>query len=255
MRYSAIFPVVCVLAVAVGGNLTTAVGAPADSLWLKAVDLSDRNDDLVPGLMKMHMQEVDKHGEPKDIEKYDEVWSTLKLGEDGEVEYETVKAVENGKDITEEQRAREQKEKADEEAGKDDDSESHSMEAYNPFDGENQDRVSIEVVKKGEIIDGDTTVVYEFTEHTEDGIVISGRAWLKQGTGVPVRVEYTPDPLPKRVKSMVTTMEYEHLCPDSLIVRHMSVDVTGGILFIKKHFHMDMTFDRYWRLPEGYGEE
>jgi len=82
--------------------------------------------------------------------------------------------------------------------------------------------------------------------------VISGKAWLEPDTGIPVKIEYTPDPLPKRVKRMVTTVEYKHIYADSLIVRHMFVEVTGGILFIKKHFHMDMTFDEYWRLPEGY---
>jgi hypothetical protein len=253
MRYLVIIPVFCVLATALGALSTSVAGAPTDSLWLKAVALSERNDDLVPGLMKMHMQEVDKHGEPKDIEKYHEVWSALKLGEGGEVEYEMIRAIENGKDVTEEEKEKAREESVEGEA--DEESESHSMESYNPFDPGNQEKVSIGAVREGEIVDGKKTAVYEFTERTDDNIVVSGKAWLEEDTGVPVRVEYTPDPLPKRIKHMVTTMEYEHIYPDSLIVKHMLVDVTGGILFIKKHFHMDMTFDRYWRLPEGYGEE
>jgi len=256
MRYCAILPAICVFAVAVVGLPGPLPGSPTDSLWSKAVGLSDKNDNLVPGLMKMHMQEVDKHGDPKDIDKYNEVWSMLRLGEDGEVEYEMIKSIEDGEDVTEEAKAKEEEAREEsEESEGDEDSESHRMESYNPFDPENQDRVSFRVVDSGTTAGGKNTVVYEFTEKTEDDVVISGKAWLEEDTGVPVKVEYTPDPLPKRVKHMVTTMEYEHIHPDSLIVKHMFVEVTGGILFFKKHFHMDMTFDQYWRLPEGYGEE
>lgn len=257
MRYFAIFPAFCVFAIALGWLSPLGAGAPTDSLWLKAVALSDKNDNLVPGLMKMHMQEVDKHGEPKNIEKYHEVWSMLRFGEGGEVEYEMIKAIENGEDITEEEKAKEEEEKAREEGEKsedDEESDSYNLEGYNPFDPENQERVSIKVVEDGGLVGGKSTAVYRFTEHTEDDVVISGKAWLEEGTGIPVKIEYTPDPLPKRVKRMVTTMDYEHIYPDSLIVKHMFVEVTGGFLFIKKHFHMDMTFDEYWRLPEGYGK-
>ncbi len=258
MKYLELVTVFCVFALALGWLSTLGAGAPTDSLWLKAAALSDKNHDLVPGLMKMYMQEVDKQGEPKDDEKYHEVWSTLRLGEDGEVKYEMVKTIENGKDVTEEEKAKEEKEKADEKKEgdrEDEDSESQEMEGYNPFDRESQAGISIEALGDGGVVGGRQTFVYEFTDRTEDDVVISGKAWLEEDTGVPVRIEYTPDPLPKRVKRMVTTMEYEHMYPDSLIVKHMIVDVTGGILFIKKHFHMNITFDDYWRLPDKENEK
>lgn len=258
MRYPRLLTLVFLIALASGPASALRAGTPADSLWLKAVSISEKNDDLVPGLMKMHMQEVDKHGKPKDLDKYHEVWSTLSLGEDGEVEYEMIKTVENGKDVTEEEKAKEEKEKAREKDGDDEeggDGESHEMKGYSPFDSENQGAVSIAALGSGGIVNGKSTAVYEFSERTPDDIEISGKAWLQIDTGVPVRVEYTPDPLPKRVKRMVTTMEYNHIYPDSLVVSRMFVEVTGGILFIKKHFHMDMTFDEYWRLPEGYDAE
>jgi hypothetical protein len=225
-------------------------GVPTDSLWLKAVDLSEVNDDLVPGSMRMHMQEMDKHGMPKDEDKYYEYWSRLFLGEDGEVSFETIKVIENGKDITEEEKAKEQDREDNED--EDDESESHSMERYSPFDSEKQERMSVARIDTIEIVNGRDAVPFEFTEQTADEKVIRGTAWLEASSGVPIRVEYTTDPLPKRVKSMVTTLEYEAAGPDSLIVRAMSVKASGGFLFIKKHFQMDMTFADYWRLPEDY---
>jgi hypothetical protein len=243
MRYPVMFMMVCILLVPLGCVSASASGAQGDSLWIKAVTLSGLNDDLVPGLIKMHMQEVDENGNPKDEDKYNEVWSALKLGEDGEVEYEILKVIENGEDVTAKEKAREER---DENQG---DSESQGMEGYNPFKAENQHRISFEPMGSGGVIDGRNTVVYGFTEHTDEN-VINGRAWLEASTGVPVRVEYTPDPLPKRVKRLITTLDYEYLPPDSLIVRRLVMDATGGILFIKKHFHMNMTLDDYWRLPE-----
>ena len=258
MGHPRLLTLICLVTLTFGPASILRAEAPTDSLWLKAVAISEKNDDLVPGLMKMHMQEVDKHGEPKDLDKYHEVWSTLSLGEDGEVEYEMIKTVENGEDVTEEEKAKEEREKArekDSDGQEGGDAESHEMRGYNPFDPENQDAVSIVALGDGLAVNGKNTAVYEFSERTRDDVEISGKVWLEVDTGIPVRVEYTPDPLPKRVKHMVTTMEYEHIYPDSLFVRHMFVEVTGGILFIKKHFHMDMTFDDYWRLPEGYGAE
>jgi hypothetical protein len=251
MRYIVVIMAVCISALVLGGASMARAQAPTDSLWGKAVALWSLNDDLVPGLMKMHMQEVDKHGKIKDEDKYHEVWSALKLGEDGDVEYEMIKTIDDGEDVTEKEKAKREKDRDDE----GENSRSHEMESYVPFESENQDKISVKGVGPGEVINGSRTALYEFTEPTEDDVVISGRAWLEAESGAPVKIEYTPDPLPKRVKRMVTTMEFDHIAPDSLVVSKMLVDVTGGILFIKKHFHMSMTFDAYWRLPEGYEGE
>jgi hypothetical protein len=129
------------------------------------------------------------------------------------------------------------------------------MEGYSPFGPESQTGMYVKPLGDGGIVGGRHTMEYEFTDRSDAEVVMKGKAWLEKDTGIPVRIEYTPDPLPKRVKRMMTTMEYEHISPDSLIVSRMYVEVTGGILFIKKHFHMNMTFDRYWRLPEGYDDE
>ena len=224
---------------------------PADSLWIKAVALSELNDDLVPGLMKMHMQEMDKHGRPKDEDKYYEYWSRLFLDDSGEMDFETVKVIENGKDKTDEAKAKERERDEDE----DSDGESRSMERYDPFDPDKQGRLSVARLDTVAAIDGKSAVAYEFSEHTDDDKVITGTAWLETATGIPIRVQYVTDPLPKRVKRMVTTMEYEYAGPDSLIVKQTSIEATGGFLFIKKHFQMDMTFGEYWRLPEDYEAE
>lgn len=251
MRFPVAVLSVCLVAIAACRPPACRAEAPTDSLWLKAVGLAELNDDLVPGLMKMHMQEMDKHGRPKDDDKYYEYWSRLFLGEDGEMDFETVKVIENDKDITEEAKAKEREKDEDE----DDEGESRSIERYDPFDADNQGRLSITRLDTTATIDGKSAIAYEFTEQADDDKAITGTAWLEAATGIPIRVQYVTDPLPKRVKRMVTTMEYEYAGPDSLIVKQTSIEATGGFLFIKKYFQMDMIFGEYWRLPEDYEGE
>ena len=235
--------------------LPLAAGAETitDSLWIGAVDLAEQNRDLVPGTMESYVQEVDKHGKPKDEDKYRHTWAKLSLNADGEIEYGSVKVIDNGKDITEQEQARE-REKRDEE--NDGDSKSFTTKGYSPFRIGARERVSIQRMEETEVVDGMDLIVFKFVEHPEDedGEEFTGTAWFDPASGVPVRMEYTTDPLPKRVKRMITAMEYFYSAPDSLVVKRMTVDVTGGMLFIKKHFHMEMTFGDHWRLPEGYEE-
>jgi len=236
------------IVLALGFPLAASADTPADSLWVRAVNLSEQSKDLVPGTIESYVQEVDKHGKPKDEGKYQHGWGKLSLGDSGKVEYEPVKVIENGEDITEEEQAkeRERQEKKNEK-----DSDSFTAEGYTPFNAEVQDRMSIESLDKTEMVDGKDLVVYEFVEHPEDedDNEVTGKAWFDIAAGVPVKIEYTTDPLPKHVKRMVTTMEFNYSAPDTLVVGRMIMDVTGGILFIKKHFHMEMTFAEYWRLP------
>jgi hypothetical protein len=233
--------------------LAASAGPSTDSLWVKTVNLAERNRDLVPGTVESYMQEVDKHGRPKDEDKYRHTWAQLSLNADGEVEYASVKVIDDGKDITGQEQAKESKRREGEDEG---DSESFTTSGYSPFRRGAQGRMSIERMKETEVVDGKDLVVFKFVEHPEDedGDEVSGTAWFDPARGVPVRMEYTTDPLPKRVKRMITTMEYDYTEPDSLVVKRMTMDVTGGILFIKKHFHMEMTFGDHWRLPEGYEE-
>jgi hypothetical protein len=225
-----------------------------DSLWTKAVTLYDANSNWVPGSIYMHMQEVDKHGEPKN-NKGHEVWTRLFLNEEGEVDTELIKMLDDGEDVTEEE-----KEKREEEEDDDDDRNSVTMEGYIPFDPEHQGGVTITRTGDEDVVDGRRYAVYEFEDERDpeddddEEMTVKGKVWLDVETGAPLRMVYTTDPLPKRVKKMVTSVTYEYEGPDAWNAATMSVKATGGILFIKKHFRMNMTFDEYWRMPEEEDE-
>ncbi len=237
---------------ALGLPLPASADTPADSLWLRAVNLSEESKDLVPGTIESYMQEMDKHGKPKDEDKYRHSWGKLCLRDDGEIEYESVKVIKDGEDITEEERAKERERQEEE----DEDSDGINPEGYSPFDADSQDRMFIERLEETETADGKDLAVYRFVKlpADKDDEEVIGKAWFDIATAVPVRIEYTTDPLPKRVKRMVTTMEYIYSAPDTLVVGKMIVDATGGILFIKKHFRAKMIFTDHWLRPEGYEE-
>jgi len=248
---------ILMLLLAFAGPASLLAGEGPDSLWSKAISLYESNDNWVPGSVYMHMQEVDKHGQPKD-ERGHEVWTRLYLDEDGEVEGELVKVLDNGEDITEEERARrEEEERENEDEGGDDDR-SVTMEGYMPFDPEHQDGMNFHATGDLEVVNGRRCAVFEFEDERkgededddDDDTVVTGKVWLELEKGVPMKMEYTTDPLPKRVKKMNTTVVFEFTDPDTWRPASMSVEATGGFLFIKKHFHMHMTFDDHWRMPE-----
>jgi hypothetical protein len=241
--------------------LLTTVPAPGraqdgpDSLWAKAVFLYEANDDWVPGSVYMHVQEVDKHGEPKD-NKGHEAWTRLFLNDEGEVDSELIKVLDNGEDVTEEEKAKIEEEEAERDEDEGEGDEGVAIEGYTPFDAEHQGGLKFRATGEPEMVSGRHCVVFEFEDERENGddgeeSTVMGRVWLEADTGVPFKMEYTTDPLPKRVKKMDTTVYYAYDGPEDWYAESMSMQATGGILFIKKHFHMNMTFSEFWRMPEG----
>ncbi len=250
MRCLLLLALLCLSAAVPAYPAPVPAGGP-DSLWSMAVSLAEANTRWVPGTIYMRMQEVDKHGEPKD-EGGHEVWTRLYLGEDGEVASEMIKVLDDGEDVTEEERAR----LAGEEAGEDDDDGDGghmTLEGYSPFDPGHQDRIVVLATGRQEEVDGRQCFVFEFEDEREGKDreeKVLGEAWLEAETGIPLKLGYTTDPLPKRVKKMYTTVLYDYDGPDAWYAGSLSLKATGGILFIKKHFSMSLAFSDYWRMPE-----
>src|SRR2546422_155318 len=70
--------------------------APQDLLWRKAVAVAAANADWVPGLV-ITRSEILHKGESEGVH---EMWQRSKLDQKGEVVTETVKILEDGKDVT-----------------------------------------------------------------------------------------------------------------------------------------------------------
>ena len=248
-----VFPVV--LCVSVG----VATEANPDSLWEKAVELSEANQGMIPGLMVMRMEEVNKRGEPKNDNEYYEVWTRHTPGKNGDVVEETVKVVENGKDITDQAKTEREEAERKEEMPKaadreDEESGPLSWSSYSPFRPKDQRDYSFQATGEEEVVSGRPCAVYQFEGTTEKGGSRSGKAWLEEKTGVPVRIKYTQDDVPEHVKTCWTTTDFEYAPDGSPHTTELAVVMTAGTLFFKQHHRLTITMSEYWRMPEGEDE-
>src|SRR5437870_878803 len=81
-----------------------AADAPPDSLWQKALTVARTNTGWVAGLVVTRSEVLHK-GETNGVQ---ETWQRSSLGSNGEIVTQTVKALEDGKDVTEHEKKKEQ---------------------------------------------------------------------------------------------------------------------------------------------------
>ena len=227
-----------------------AKGHPA--LWMKAVEIYEQNKNLVPGKVVEKTQELNDKGQAKSEEIIE---LSLSLDPAGKIKSEVVKASKNGKDTTKE----EQKEAEDSgrKAAKDKTGSattSHSFSySESPLSAKVQSEVRITETNIRETVGGATCVCFDFVylQKREAGLkgkpeMIKGRVWIDEGSGRPMKLQYTTDPLPKHVKSLLTTLRYETGDNGSWVLKELMFDASGSFLFISKRFHGDLLFSNHF---------
>lgn len=227
--------------------LVTSLLPASDVLWQKAVDLAKQNEAWVPGKMVIHSTMTNKKGKVlEDVE----MSQAVSLDAKGEIRVDIIKAVKDGKDVTEEERAR--LKEATSETSEEDSEEAHSIEFKNVgiFHPDLQSKLTVTPTGQTGGVSGKSCRGYEFTLQMEDGTLQKGSAWLEEETGVPVEVSFVPDPLPKHVKRMNTIIRYRLGPGEKWRVSDMTVEGTGGMLFIKRNFNVTTEFSDYWEYEE-----
>lgn len=230
--------------------ITTTLFSQTDKpeLWQKAVAIQAANMDWTPGVMTMTFELLDKHGQPDmtDITSY-----KITLDDSGETKTEIVKALHNGKDVTEKRKEEMAKEEAKRkkqnkgEKEENDNSVGFSIKE-SPFHQDNQKIISVKPTKQDSTIDGKQCTLFRYSlplkESTKQGSV-----WIDKATGAPVLHDYTTSPLPPRVKKMKNIVRYQYGEDDKFVVSQSQFKGVGGLLVIKKSFRGTMTFKDYWR--------
>ncbi len=214
-------------------NAVSFAQAPTDPLWLKAVALFRHDQNWVPGEVVTHFTLKNSKGE---IEENTVTVVRVSVDESGDLVKELVSLVFNGEDKTDEAREKGQTPGSD----KDD----YTFREA-PFYPANQDKIAVKRVSE-KTIDGKICVGFEYTL-TLPGITKSGTIWLDSESGAPVLNIFTPAPLPKNVKHLENRVTY-HFNPDgAFYISKIEYNGEGGMLFIKKNFHGEMTFRNFWR--------
>lgn len=223
--------------------------AAAPPLWSKALALAAAQESLVPGKIVMHQELRSRSGE---LEHFGDTTLQVVPGKDGDVRAEVAAASEDGKDVTAEARRRQQEEeaKAAKRAKKTpEDGEASVDLGDTPFAPKMRSKTTVRETAERRTVDGRACVVHEISWPAKDGGRNKGRICLDEETGAPRDLVFSPDPLPKHVSAGKTSVRYRDDAPDGWRPRDMTIDGEGGILFIKKKFHMVMTFSDYLRRP------
>ncbi len=209
-------------------------------LWQKAVELTRRNKPWVPGTSHVSLDVLDDKG--KSTDTY-ETFYKIAPNARGIPVSEVEKAVHNGSDITAAQR--EAQEKLNREAEKKG-APSFSM-GDNIFDPDVQASVQAAPLEETALVGSVACAVFRFTMKKSDGSELSGTAALEKDSGAPMEVTYTVKPLPKGVWTMTTVLRYADGPEGNGYLRDVSIEGTGGWLFIKKGFRTLITLDAYWK--------
>lgn len=232
--------------------LAVSLPLQADDLWPKAVQWGQSFKDWVPGTMVMVSEMLDKKGK---AEETTEIHFRLFLKPDGELEQEMLKYIENGKDLTAAKKAEMEKEQAREKAesgkrqaeGGDKEEVSVGVEVAGVFHPDLQKETQVRPGVLRRAVGDRMGLEHPFTQKQKDGSVVKGTAWLDRETGLPIEVDYVPDPLPKHVKEMTTVIRYGPGQGENWHAVEMVTQGVGGILFIKKRFRLTMKFGDYFQ--------
>lgn len=216
-------------------------------LWQKAVQWAERARETLPGLIELRAEMMDGDG---DLEGVQESTIKLKAGASGEVESELVRVLEDGKDVTakareEEAKRRREKQKKGKAAGE----QSVGIQiGESPFHPASQAQVIARATGQRRTLRGKACLEFQVTWKKEKETE-KGTAWLDEQTGAPVEYTFSPDPLPRHARRVLTTWRYEDAGPLGWRPVEMNVEGEGGFLFIRKKFRMRTTFGEFWRNP------
>jgi hypothetical protein len=177
----------------------------------------------------------------------DEVTKTLVLEHrrsfaDGHLREELLSAREDGRDVTERERRKQAAAEEDRRASLSRWSLDEALAPPLPFlsSGGNGYRLTMAAGGAGARLD------YRPATGVS-GRVATGSVELDPVEGFPSRHQFVPVPLPRMIRSLVTTVRYQRVGDVAVPASTESIG-EGGLLFIKRRFRVTMTY-RDWNIP------
>jgi hypothetical protein len=208
-----------------------------DDLWQKAVQIAAQTQNYVPGKVYSHVEEFNTQGKETKVE---ETWLQLMADQNNQVKTECLKALENGKDVTE--RENHHLDKFD--MNKSQKSSKRTMtfgsDDLNPFDPKVQNNVFYHPTDRKETVNGKECVLYEYTWKKDAEKTQKSTAWLVIDSGMPLQLKFTLAPKPKYVKSFEATARFNHQENGLWFPEVGDMETSGGSWF--KHFHVRVHF-------------
>jgi hypothetical protein len=251
------FPALALLAgmlVALQGFARVKGGQTPDTpagLWRKAVETYRANEDCYPGRAAI-VSEV--WSGRKKLVSLTEMAFSFRPAARGRLRVELESSRRNGVDTTEKMRSKPKVFGPLKGLAHGDVATNSVSLSESPFDPGAQEGVSFASREERQTIRGRHCRRFDFTFRAavaEDGVAQnvtwSGRAWLEEESGRPVRLEFSIAPLPPRFRRAWIVYDYETEQPDRWVVKSVTISGQGGILFIKRFFTVTTTFSDFRR--------
>jgi hypothetical protein len=228
-------------------------GSSPTGLWRRAVSIHQRNRAWYPEKITVLSEVLNRRGGPSSVTQ---LFFSLRLGADGRLITELTRSLKNGEDTT--ARMKEKVQIRDPRQGEDANGQDYYSVSISdsPFDPERQAAVSYSASGERRLLFGRRCQRYDFTYQTaivrngeKEKLTWSGKAWLEEESGVPVKLEFSLAPLPPRIRSLWTIYQYEKARPDRWLLTRVTISGHGGFLFIKKRFRTTTTLSGYKRSP------
>jgi len=206
-------------------------------LWQKAVIITESNSKWIPAKIVSITSFHNKKGK---IKSKHEIWQELYVDENNKIISREIKHIKNGKEIV--IKKKEEKKK---------NSFSFSL-GDNPFVKKIQNSVSVEATEKTEIMNSKKCLVFNFRrkiskQGEKKEVFRVGKAWVEEGTGYPVKIEFTLDPLPKYTKKFEHILTYKINEQGQWLLEKLRINGIGGFWFIKKYFKCTVQFSDYFK--------
>ena len=250
-------------------------GAPQDDLWLNAVGIAEENQGWIPGVTTIINQSLDRKGKTTSST---EMSIKTSLAEDGTLKRELAGGMfpggagdqggfggrgnfsgqrpqqnqqgDSGQNAPNQQR---QPGQHGQQGGQNPMMGQMFGAQFSPFSKDTQDSITIERTAKTERVTGKSCVVYEFVMSGGEQPV-SGRAWLEQNSGVPVKVALDTVKNEQLGADVTTEMYYTSnengdWYPNAIV----TIRETKKLVLFKEQTRLTMKFTDYFRMPAASG--
>ncbi len=232
-------------------------GAPGPGLWRKAIEVYRRNRDWYPQKITVLSAVLNRKNKTTSVTQ---LFFSMRMDAGGRARTELERGLKNGVDMTEKMRSKVAIRNPREEMAPNDENTYSVSISASPFNPKQQGAVSFTPSEEVQVLFGHSCRRFDFTFHTDivnrgvaENLTWTGMAWLEQGSGVPVKLEFSLDPLPGKIRSLWAVYNYETKRPDHWVVKNVTISGHGGFLFIRKNFRVSTTFSDYRRLPGKNG--
>jgi hypothetical protein len=251
-RAARVFLLLFILAALPGPAFSGAAAETSDpsGLWQKALAVFQQNSDMLPHKMEVFSELLDRRGQPDTVSRF---YFDIRYDGQGKSRSELTRAIKDGQDISAEAKKRY--------VGSDDPPEkpgakrrqtfTFSM-ADVPFNPDRRQHTAARARAETQVLSGRTCRRFDISFRANTAVQGPARemnwvgmAWLDEASGVPLKLEFAIEPLPKNVHSLWTIYQYEIEAAGDWVLREISVQGQGGFLFIKKKFRSSTRFSEY----------